>query len=228
MKEDTLYQIIANDLENNGLSLFGIADLRGIQNLTDEHGGPFPQAISFAVPMNSEIMTSIKQGPNQKYAVEYTRINKKINFISSALVMSIKERGYKAKALPASERTDSENYRGDFPHKTSAIRAGLGWIGRNCQLITKRHGPWIRLGTVFTNLSIKCAEPVTKSHCGDCEACVEACPAAAIKGNLWEPGIPREMILDVYRCDQWKKENYFQFNQGHNCGICAAVCPFGK
>jgi epoxyqueuosine reductase QueG len=56
---------------------------------------------------------------------------------------------------------------------------------------------------------------------------VEACPAGALSGEEWYPGIEREKILDVLRCDQWKKENYFQFHKGHNCGICSAVCPYG-
>jgi epoxyqueuosine reductase QueG len=56
---------------------------------------------------------------------------------------------------------------------------------------------------------------------------VEACPAKALKGSAWHPGVPREEILDVRACDQWKKEHYFQYHKGHNCGICSAVCPYG-
>jgi len=40
--------------------------------------------------------------------------------------------------------------------------------------------------------------------------CVEACPAKALKGNMWYPGVPREEILDVRACDQWKKEHYYR------------------
>ena len=58
-------------------------------------------------------------------------------------------------------------------------------------------------------------------------SCVEACPANALTGNAWHPEMPREDILDVRACDQWKKENYFQYHKGHNCGICSAVCPHG-
>jgi len=57
--------------------------------------------------------------------------------------------------------------------------------------------------------------------------CAEACPAKALKGNAWYPGRPREEILDVHACDQWKKEHYFQYHKGHTCGICSAVCPYG-
>jgi epoxyqueuosine reductase QueG len=83
------------------------------------------------------------------------------------------------------------------------------------------------LGTVFTDIELPCAPPVERSFCGRCIRCVEACPAKALKGNAWNPGISREKILDVQACDQWKKKHYFQYHKGHNCGICSAVCPYG-
>jgi len=227
-KRNCSYKLVSRIFLSNEVSLFGVADLQGIAKLIGDDGLSFSRAISFAVPMNPEIMASIKQGPNRAYADEYEKVNKKINFISSTLVSHIKESGYSARAVPASERTDPIHILGDFPHKTAATRAGLGWIGRNCQLVTREHGPWLRLGTVFTNLPIKYGEPVIKSHCGSCKVCVQACPADAIVGNAWRPGVSRNTLLDVFRCDKWKKENYHQFHKGHICGICAAVCPFGK
>ena len=131
-------------------------------------------------------------------------------------------------SLAAADRTDRLNIKGDFPHKTAATRAGLGWVGRNCQLVTRRYGPWVRLGTVFTNMELDCGPPVEQSHCGGCVRCVEACPAGALTGKSWLPGFPRDQILDAAACDRWKKEHYFEYHQGHNCGICAAVCPCGQ
>jgi epoxyqueuosine reductase QueG len=55
---------------------------------------------------------------------------------------------------------------------------------------------------------------------------VDVCPAEALKGRAWFPGLPREDILDVRKCDEWKKEHYFEFHSGHVCGICSAVCPY--
>ena len=213
---------------SHDIYLFGIADLQKYAPANTGIGKKFPRAVSFAVPMSSEIMAGIEKGPNQSYAEEYRRVNQKINFVSDSLVSCIKDMGYVANPLPASKRIDPINLKGDFPHKTAATLAGLGWIGKNCQLITKEHGPWIRLGTVFTDLPIDNNKPIKKSYCGDCEICVSECPADALLGNFWYPGIPREELLDVWACDQWKKKQYYRFNAGHNCGICAAVCPFGK
>jgi len=221
------HALIADILDGWKIELYGIADLEGIVTPADDADGHFPKAISFAVMMNPNIMASIRSGPNDRYADEYCRVNDLINKIASKLETEIRTTGFKSHMIPASDRTDPVDIKGDFPHKTAATRAGLGWIGRNCLLITKTHGPWLRLGTVLTDLPVDCNSPITKHYCGTCRKCVDACPAGALIGNAWQLGIAREDLLDVLKCDEWKKKHYFQFNEGHNCGICAAVCPFG-
>ncbi|MCE5334495.1 MAG: 4Fe-4S dicluster domain-containing protein [Desulfobacteraceae bacterium] len=172
-------------------------------------------------------MVSIQNGPNQSYADSYTRVNAMINRLSGDLATEIRSRGYGAGPLAASVRTDTVKIGGEFPHKTAATRAGLGWIGRHCQLITRAFGSWVRLGTVFTDMVLPCGPSMDRGFCGRCARCVEACPAKALKGAAWYPGIPREDILDAHACDRWKKEHWHRFNQGHVCGICSAVCPYG-
>jgi epoxyqueuosine reductase len=214
-------------MQAQSITLWGAADLRGFSTPLDNKGRGFPFAIACAIPMNPQIMVSIQNGPNQAYAAEYARVNNHINELSVALSAEIEKRGFKSIPLAASLRTDTANIKGDFPHKTAATRAGLGWVGRHCQLITRPFGSWVRLGTVFTDLELPYGPPIERAFCGKCMSCVEACPAKALTGNAWHPGLPREEILDVRACDQWKKEHYFQYHKGHNCGICSAVCPYG-
>ena len=218
---------LAGWMEARNIRLWGAADLRDFPTPGDETRQGLPRAISWAVPMNPQIMAGIQKGPNQTYADEYARVNNRINELSAALAAEISSRGFRSKPLAASERTDTINIKGDFPHKTAATRAGLGWIGRHCQLITRPFGSWLRLGTVFTDIKTACGPPIERSFCGRCARCVEACPANALKGRAWYPGLPREEILDVRACDRWKKEHYFQYHKGHNCGICSAACPYG-
>jgi epoxyqueuosine reductase QueG len=209
------------------IRLWGSADLRNLATPRDDTGTRFPFALSWATPMNPHIMAGIQAGPNQAYADEYARVNAYINELSDELATEIKARGFRSRPLAASLRTDTVNIRGDFPHKTAATRAGLGWIGRHCQLITRPYGSWLRLATVFTNMELPCGPAIERSFCGRCIRCVEACPAKALTGKAWHPGIPRNAILDVRACDKWKKEHYVQYHKGHNCGICSAVCPYG-
>jgi epoxyqueuosine reductase len=154
-------------------------------------------------------------------------VNNRISELSGGLAAEIKGRGFRAKPLAASDRTDTVNIKGDFPHKTAATRAGLGWIGRHCQLITHRFGPWIRLGTVFTDMELPCATPVECNFCGRCTRCVEACPAKALKGNAWYPGVLREEILDVRACDRWKKNTTFSTTRGTTAEFAQQSVPMG-
>ena len=223
---------IARRLKTMGVELFGFADLSGVEpRFSDETGQMvlYPRAVSFALLMNPQIMAAVRGGPHEAYAEEYNRVNGLINEIGSALQAVIRKMEHHARAIPASERTDPVAIKGEFPHKTAATLAGLGWIGKSAMLITKQHGPWLRLGTVLTNLPLLCATPVIRTKCGLCTNCVAACPAKAIAGHSsWYPGLPRKALLDAQRCDDWKKEHYPHLNHGHVCGICAAVCPFGR
>jgi len=214
-------------MEAHGIVVWGAADLRGFSTPKHEDEQGLPFALSWALPVNPQIMAGVRNGPNQTYVKEYTRLNERINELAQRLVAEIRGRGLRAQPLAASVRTDPVHIMGDFPHKTAATRAGLGWIGRHCQLVTRRFGSWVRLGTVFTDLVLPCRQPFEQSFCGRCTRCVDACPANALKGTTWYPGLPREEILDVRACDAWKKEHYFQYNEGHVCGICSAVCPYG-
>ncbi len=214
-------------LQQQEIELWGAADLRDFDTPKDSSGRSFPGALSFAIPMTPAIMAEIQNGPNQAYADEYTRVNDLINKNAEKLATEIRRNGFQALALAASERSDPINIKGDFPQKTAATRAGLGWIGRHCQLITRKFGSWVRLGTVFTDMALAYGTPVERGFCGTCTRCVEACPAGALQGNAWTAGRPRVEILDVRVCDRWKKENYYRYHRGHNCGICSAVCPYG-
>jgi epoxyqueuosine reductase QueG len=89
-----------------------------------------------------------------------------------------------------------------LPHKKIAILAGLGWIGKNNLLVTQEFGSAICMCTVLTNapLPIKNA-PMIKPKCGKCTICKDICPAGVLHGTTWEPGMNRDLIVDVYHCD---------------------------
>ena len=194
-----LENVIARITSSHGCTLYGFADLKGMPSgdLADFHCG-----ISFIFQMTPWVMDQLAKGPTNAYAVLYQQVNHRIDALAAELVRALERAGYQAWAVPSSKRSDPVNIRGDFQHKTAATRAGLGWIGKNCQLLTRRWGPWVRLGTVLTNAPFKPAKPIEKALCGKCTKCIEACPAEALKGGSWEPGVERAVMLDAQACVQ--------------------------
>jgi epoxyqueuosine reductase QueG len=203
---------------------YGCCDLSGL--LPPALSG-FPRAVSFALRMDEALMDSVSLGPTAPYFAEYTRVNLLLNELAAAIGQKIGEAGSAAHPVHSSQKVDLVNLYGEFQHKTAATRAGLGWIGRNCQLITREFGPRVRLCTVLTDCPLAHPpQPANRSYCGSCQACVEVCPVQALAGTLWTPGMARDAIFDAQRCNAWKKANYPQFD-GNVCGICTSACPMG-
>ena len=75
--------------------------------------------------------------------------------------------------------------------REAAARSGVGFYGKNTLLITRRHGSWVVLGTLVTEVGIEPGEPMPFA-CGSCTLCIEACPT----GALDEPGVlAQELVL---------------------------------
>jgi epoxyqueuosine reductase QueG len=117
-----------------------------------------------------------------------------------------------------------------LPHKTVASRAGIGWIGKCALLVTARYGSMIRLSSILTNAPFDGSEPIDESKCGGCGACVFACPAGAVSGELWRAGVEREVFFDAVKCRKTAKERAALGFGGNAtiCGKCIEVCPYTR
>jgi epoxyqueuosine reductase len=111
--------------------------------------------------------------------------------------------------------------------REAAARSGVGFYGKNTLLITRRHGSWVVLGTLVTDVELEATRPLD-AGCGSCTLCVEACPT----GALDEPG-----VLDASRClSYWTQspepipEAYRQHlsTSVYGCDICQDVCPWNR
>ena len=111
--------------------------------------------------------------------------------------------------------------------REAAARSGVGFYGKNTMLITRRHGSWVVLGTLVTDVDLEPTPPLA-TDCGDCRICVDACPT----GALDEPG-----TLDSTKClSYWTQapavipESYRAElgAQVYGCDICQDVCPWNR
>jgi epoxyqueuosine reductase len=111
--------------------------------------------------------------------------------------------------------------------REAAARSGGGFYGKNTLLITRRHGSWVVLGTLVTDVELE-ATPALPGACGSCTLCIDACPT----GALDEPG-----VLDSTRClSYWTQapepipEPYRAPLGGsvYGCDICQDVCPWNR
>ncbi len=185
--------------------------------------------ISISVPLTKGIMKNVKESPTFEYFHNYRTINRIIDDITFKIANYIEKKGFMAYPIAASQSIKGEDYGGVFSHKAVATRSGIGFIGKSALLITEEYGSAVRFGTVFTNMDFEeCGEPINTNKCGNCNICVEKCPAKAIKGVNWEFGMKREELFDAKACSEYMKEKYKDIGRGVVCGLCIRHCPYTK
>lgn len=114
--------------------------------------------------------------------------------------------------------------------RTWARRSGLGWIGKNGNLITKDSGSFFFIATLITDLDLEYDDPFAKDYCGTCTKCIDECPTDAI--------LP-DKVVDGSKCVSYftielkemliPGEMKNKFNDwAFGCDICQDVCPWNR
>ena len=118
---------------------------------------------------------------------------------------------------------------GPILEKELAMRAGLGWIGKNTTLINKDIGSYFFLAEILLGIELVPDSPITESFCGSCTRCLDTCPTGALRAPY---------TLDANRCI-----SYLTIEHGEEiplelrpqmgdwifgCDICQVVCPWNK
>lgn len=113
--------------------------------------------------------------------------------------------------------------------KLWAEQAGLGWQGKNTNLITREYGSWVFLGEIIIDKDLDCDEPIG-DFCGSCQACLDACPTDALIAPY---------VLDARKCisyltiEFWDKSIPVDLQKNMNgwifgCDVCQDVCPWNR
>jgi epoxyqueuosine reductase len=112
--------------------------------------------------------------------------------------------------------------------KAWAVRSGIGWLGKNTNVISREIGSWFFIANVITNIEFEYNEPIT-DFCGSCTACIDACPTGAIVD---------EYVVDANKCISYLTiENKGEISEEFKgkfdkwifgCDICQDVCPWNQ
>lgn len=110
-----------------------------------------------------------------------------------------------------------------------ALKAGIGWIGKNSLLLRKGVGSNFFLAEIFLDLELNNSEPYSTQHCGDCTACIDACPTQAIV---------QDGVIDSNKCISYltiekrselnPQEKEMLNNWVFGCDVCQDVCPWNR
>lgn len=225
---ETIQEELFKILEEKGAKLWGVADLKGVAGLEKIADNNMNIGVSVAVPVPAKIVRDLKTAPTKEYYDMYYSLNEKLNKIVEAGAEFLVGKGYNAYANTTDKVTIDDEWKTKLPHKTVATKAGLGWIGKSCLLVTKEYGSAIRLSSFITDAPLIPSEPIEESRCGACRKCVDNCPAQALSGVLWKAGMKREEIFQREICKKTQTERMKQATgiETDLCGLCFAVCPY--
>ncbi len=111
-----------------------------------------------------------------------------------------------------------------------ANKSGLGWIGKNGNLLTKSGGSFFFIATLIVDLELKYEDPYVKDYCGSCTRCIEACPTEAISENKVVNGSKCISYFTIELKDELippeMKDRFDNWMFG--CDTCQDVCPWNR
>jgi len=112
--------------------------------------------------------------------------------------------------------------------KAWAQQSGLGWIGKNANLINQQNGSFFFLAEIIIDIDLSYDAPVT-DHCGTCTKCIDACPTEAIVAPYVVDGSKCISYFTIELKNEFPKEMKGKFdNWMFGCDVCQDVCPWNK
>lgn len=220
----TLSHSLKKYILSEGATEVGFAD---ISNFTPKKG--LNTGVVFYITYPKEIIRNMQNAPTKDYVEELVSLNSRLDALGMKCEEYLIGLGFDAYAQTKKRLgTDFGEFNSfELPHKTIATRAGLGWIGKSALFTTKDYGSALRLSSVLTNAPLDTGKPITKSKCGKCMECRDACLGGAISGIEWNSKLKRNDFYDDKKCEKYalkvSEENLGKADTV--CGKCIFACP---
>ena len=212
------YEFLKNIATSKGADLFGVADTKRIEKYIHEElkneTAKMPYTVSIGIRLQLSVLNTIIDRPNQIYKTHYRHVNAQLDGIISFMAGEIQRQGYNAIPIAASYIIDWKLQNAHVSHRHVGLEAGLGFWGKNNILVHPEYGAGIRLTSLFTDMPLTIDSPI-ENDCGDCVACIAACPAEAIS----EDGFEFDKCYQMVR--QFSSENNYGVMI---CGLCVKAC----
>jgi len=111
-----------------------------------------------------------------------------------------------------------------------AVRSGLGWVGKNGNLIHRGAGSWLFIATLIVDLQLEYDDPFARDYCGTCRRCIDACPTSAILDNKIVDGSKCISYFTIELKEQLIPEDMKDKfgNWVFGCDTCQDVCPWNR
>jgi epoxyqueuosine reductase len=204
---------------NEGIDIFGVADISEIKNefkISPKTLQNLDKAVCLGVMLSQAVLSEIEEVPTKLYFHHYKIVNSFLDQVALKLCNIIQKEGFSALAIPATQIIDWEKNTAHLSHRKLGVLAGLGWIGRNNLLVNQKLGSQFRLVSILTSMPLK-ADNVIEKDCGECSLCVKICPAGAIQ--------EKPVDFDHVKC--FGKLKSFQSQRQVEqfvCGVCVNIC----
>jgi len=215
------------------IPLVGVADVRAWEKPPFEPWMPeeffpqsiFPEARSVIVIGLPILLPVLETSPSIYYREQYVTVNSLLDQYTYRLAVFLNEQGYPSVFVPRDGYGGIEALRENptafFSHRHAAYLAGLGTFGVNNVILTRKYGPRVRFGSVFTAAVLPPDPIIPDQLCTRCMQCMRMCPAKALGGKEYPRG-----LTDKSAC----VEQSVELNKRHisPCGICIKACPVGE
>ena len=111
--------------------------------------------------------------------------------------------------------------------KTWSQRAGIGWLGKHTNLISKDYGSWLFLGELILDIKLEYDDPFVEDLCGSCTACIDHCPTNAI--DEYQINAQKCIsYLNIEHRGDFPEDNSNLSGWIYGCDICQEICPWNR